>query len=874
MLPLDQNKIIPFDAVINLIKDNDANGKNVCLFLGAGCSISSNVKKAGEIIDYCKKIAYVKIARGGSIVQNKFDESELDAFIDERREDFERFVIEKQEMFSKNNSLNRASLCNTIPQNLREGNDLVGLWDVYESNFFNDSLYGNWFELFSENIDDRQRLIEYLIDDKNPRGAYIFLAYLIKQGVFKNIFTTNFDDFLNEALIHYANIKSKVYAHNEIAKYIDFTGKKPNIIKLHGDYLFQNIKNTLNETTVLAENMNEKLSDALLKFKMNVIVIGYNGADHSVMKCLHDAKSKYPFGLFWCGRSVENLHWRAANLINSTSNSYFIKISGFEAFIAKIYSEMGENKEEEKLIEILAAKRSDERIIFIKEYLEDINQDIDLKEAEKVKIKETLEVRLTERSFIDVYSLPDIKSQVEYLSELRIDGISRILKNIYSNLDKSVAHNLFVALDSGDFFSSKISKAPIQHIGNALCNLNKIDDFRTKKIFLAVPDKIIIDKFKTATAGEIMSALNEMMSIDSVKATCIGKFVPTSAYADIENVSLREFTKSFTKANRHSAIEKFNSYSDEVYRNKMLKESAKEMAIAFEKFHDISPVKATSIFEGISNEEFIEKLTNSTFLQLSNALNKFTFISKNKTKIIYKAIPDFVLIKKIENSSLRDISISFSELSNIDRDKTHRIYMETSDTIFANKIKESEFIQIAHSLRKLNNLNYKKTEFVLRKTTPAIFTARLNDDISKFEEIGAALLNVFSINKTLFTKVVHESKIIENAKRYALDCSGMGHQAFMTYYPNCIDIHKGLTIEILKNLPSDFFIELMKWPTLDAYSTSLWRVYELLVELKMSQNAKIVASFLCYNQDKLLSKYNDAEIMIMKRKISEYYDCK
>lgn len=879
------NKLLPdkhltLDALVNKVIESYNEVKknkpsNIALFLGAGCSISSNVIGGKGIIELCQKIAFVNNSPHGYEVEDKFNEIELNKFINKYSSQFEQFIQQKNELFKYkiNTEPIKTSLINSIPNDIASTQNESDPWVLYKDLLFEDSLYGNWFETFSQNIYDRQKLIEFLIDDKTPSGVYIFLGYLISKGVFKNIFTTNFDDLLNDALIHYTNQKAKVYAHNEIAKYIDFNSTKPNIIKLHGDYFFQNIKNTIEDTSVLEGNMDEKLSDALSKFKLNIIVLGYGGNDSSIMNTLLKVKKDYSFGLYWCARKEENLHWRVKHLINSTSNSFFVKISSFEQFIAKINNIVKPVNEFYSVIDNLAAQRNSEREKFINEYIEEINSDPEISAAEKQNFKESLSIKLTDHSFIYVANLPTLKEKVEYLKQLRIDGISRIIKNIYTNINKMSAKELFHStFENKSLFQTKVQEAPIQHTSNALCNLWYVDEIFTKKLFNSVDNKYFIEKFKSSSPGETMSALNELSSIDKSKSFEIGKHVSPTKIADINNISIREFTKPFTKSNRYKAIETLDTYSDKALSERLIKETVKEIAIAIEAIYSVSPNKASKVLQEISNEILLTKLKESTLLNISNALIKFNAINKQKAKLIFKSIEKDVLILKVEKSSIRDIAISFAELQKVDRDKTHSIFIETSDTVFSKKIEEISFIEIAHSLIKLKNLNHKKTGFILKKTKKEIILDRLNSDQSRFEEIGAAFLNLYSIDP-LFADLIQKSNVINKAKEYSKDCIRMGEQAFMTYFPALIEIHPKLASLMLKEFNSEFFITLTAWGGLENYTTSLLKIFRLAVIEKLNEIAKLTGSYICFNSKMLQARYNDAEIEQIKKEINPYSKC-
>ncbi len=340
---IDPSKIKSFKYFINQIQEQhpELNIPKHALLIGAGCSYKCGIPLGGQLIEICKIHAFIKneIVHASEFLKdctNKYDVSELEKFLKDKKEfeNYESYVVKKIEdlkiRIDKDAHLKRIK---TIFGEFHEG-DKEKIWKEFEYSVVQDSQYGFWMDEYSEDPLERQKLIEKLIDDKQPNGAYILLAYLIEQSVFTNLLTTNFDDLINEALIYYTEKRCRFYADDEISQYISIHSKKPNIIKVHGDYRYANIRNTNDETDKLSENIGIKLKELLSQ--LGLIVVGYNGADHSIMSVLYEIKrySKYP--LLWCGINPDNVHWRVAQLINNTANSYFIKIEGFDEMIGLI----------------------------------------------------------------------------------------------------------------------------------------------------------------------------------------------------------------------------------------------------------------------------------------------------------------------------------------------------------------------------------------------------------------------------------------------------------------------------------------------------------------------------------------------------------
>lgn len=377
-------------------KDERYDTPKFCLLLGAGCSISSNIPSGAKVIEICKKFSFVDNDTDGYTLDKaeKYNHlvylQKVDQFIDDRFDKFQKFVLNKEKEFFE--KLTDTEVLEKIPENILNKyetnypNDFKEkLVSDFKDKVFNDSLYGNWLEEFNSDPRERQKLIESIIENQKVSGEYILFANLIHQGLIQNIFTTNFDDLIYESVVTYANDKARVYAHNEIAQYITLGSKKSNIIKLHGDYLFENIMNSNKETEKLAENMSKKMREVL--DSLNLIVVGYNGSDSSIMNVLEEIKKNRPYSLIWCGKEIVDLNWRVRNLLETTENSFFVCIDDFATLVFKLWSI---KKLPNVNLEELGKKQQKE----LNEYLENFNEKIQdsssISDTEKNAFSDTL----------------------------------------------------------------------------------------------------------------------------------------------------------------------------------------------------------------------------------------------------------------------------------------------------------------------------------------------------------------------------------------------------------------------------------------------------------------------------------------------------
>jgi NAD-dependent SIR2 family protein deacetylase len=138
-----------------------------------------------------------------------------------------------------------------------------------ESNEYS-SLFEKKFDLPSQ----RRTFVENEVDGKDPSIGYAYLTALmdnVENKYLSTVFTTNFDDLLNEAFYHFANIRPQVCAHDSSVKSIAINSNRPAIIKLHGDYLFDDIKSTQRETESLESNMRNKFIEFSKNFGLIVV---------------------------------------------------------------------------------------------------------------------------------------------------------------------------------------------------------------------------------------------------------------------------------------------------------------------------------------------------------------------------------------------------------------------------------------------------------------------------------------------------------------------------------------------------------------------------------------------------------------------------
>lgn len=184
----------------------------------------------------------------------------------------------------------------------------------------------------------RRAFIEMEVVNNFPSIGYSYLVRISESGYLKTFFTTNFDDLLNEAFYQFSSERPLVCAHDSTVNSISVTSRRAKILKLHGDYLFDSIKNTELETSRIEKNMDGKMSEFLKEY--GLILVGYSGGDRSVMgiidKLLLD-DNYINNGLYWCFRRDDVVSDEVVGLLRN-KKSFLVLIDGFDEVMAELHN--------------------------------------------------------------------------------------------------------------------------------------------------------------------------------------------------------------------------------------------------------------------------------------------------------------------------------------------------------------------------------------------------------------------------------------------------------------------------------------------------------------------------------------------------------
>lgn len=287
---MPEPSLLPFNQVVRIVAQRDKLA--FALFLGAGASKSSGVPLASEMIAEWRDTAWREQAPTGI--------------------EFQAWCAQQAAWFQQEDE------------------------------------YSRLFELLYLDPPSRQKFIESKIQDAFPSWGYLYLANMMSSGRFNVVFTTNFDDLINDALTIFLGYNPVMCAADSEVSTINATSERAKIIKLHGDYLFQSIRNTVEELQRLGVNMEQKFCE--FATQCGLVQIGYAGRDQSVMGVLEQLLKQertFPHGVYWGVRPGSDIPERVQRLAQKHPKRFnLFACPDFDLFMARLHDALkGENNQ-------------------------------------------------------------------------------------------------------------------------------------------------------------------------------------------------------------------------------------------------------------------------------------------------------------------------------------------------------------------------------------------------------------------------------------------------------------------------------------------------------------------------------------------------
>lgn len=273
-------------------------------FLGAGASRSANMPSATDIIWDLKRRHYC--------------------------------LQENQDI--SDNDLSNIGVKDTV-QNYFKSQGAPDIWSENEYSYYFELVLGN-----DQNL-HRQYLEEMLHPDKiSLTSGSKILASLMGQNLARTVFTTNFDQvvenafsYINEKNLHSYNLEG-THAVPEALNNEEY----PIYAKMHGDFRYTSLKNLHEQLLENDKKIEESFVNACTRFGM--VVCGYSGRDQNVMQAFYrvlDQSNPLPKGVFWTKPINGNLFAEVEKFLEAAKEkgvkAHVVEIETYDSLMSKIW---------------------------------------------------------------------------------------------------------------------------------------------------------------------------------------------------------------------------------------------------------------------------------------------------------------------------------------------------------------------------------------------------------------------------------------------------------------------------------------------------------------------------------------------------------
>ena len=187
--------------------------------------------------------------------------------------------------------------------------------------------------------DDRRAFFQHKVRNAQPHIGYRLLAHLAQVDLVRSIWSTNFDGLPARATAAFSLTPIEVGIDTQTRLPRQPARNELLCVSLHGDYRYDELKNTPDELREQERLLRVALIEELGRHP--VIVCGYSGRDRSIMEALHQAYAQPGVGtLYWCGYSDGGIPAPVADLIGHARkhgrNAFYIPALGFDDLMARL----------------------------------------------------------------------------------------------------------------------------------------------------------------------------------------------------------------------------------------------------------------------------------------------------------------------------------------------------------------------------------------------------------------------------------------------------------------------------------------------------------------------------------------------------------
>lgn len=187
--------------------------------------------------------------------------------------------------------------------------------------------------------DSRRSYFQEKVRIAKPHIGYQLLGTLASQALIKSVWTTNFDQLVSRAVAPNSIMPIEVgidSAHRVIRA--TKTGELI-IVSLHGDYRYDQLKNTADEIKRQEHDLELGLIEELKDSP--VVVLGYSGRDESIMSAFfRGVEQKGAGSLYWCVQDSDNIPKPVLDLISHARRqgrtAYVVPAQGFDDIMIRL----------------------------------------------------------------------------------------------------------------------------------------------------------------------------------------------------------------------------------------------------------------------------------------------------------------------------------------------------------------------------------------------------------------------------------------------------------------------------------------------------------------------------------------------------------
>lgn len=284
------------DAVIN-------SGRRLCFILGSGASVSSGIPTGGAL-----EMKWMNYIMSQSEQYQAATRNTAKELRDGKRLDHDFEAIEEAWRAAKDAGKN------TLPGEY--------YFDLYALRFRNVPEGG---------VQELQDCMRGCV----PSVGYFVLAQLMTCNNCRNnvVVTTNFDGLVEKALYSFTDETPVTVPHENLLESFSWDGKYPVVAKVHRDLMFSPLNST-REVKALKKGWKTILRRVFDNYVP--IVIGYAGADDSLMHFMEENDTKFRHGFYWCYREKgAPPDDRVIRLIKK-KGGFLVPIEGFDELMVRI----------------------------------------------------------------------------------------------------------------------------------------------------------------------------------------------------------------------------------------------------------------------------------------------------------------------------------------------------------------------------------------------------------------------------------------------------------------------------------------------------------------------------------------------------------